>query len=79
MTTNTSSAFDSMRDRWAQKSLAAIDKEIESMRRHVQRHSAAYAWHGKGVTPPGALADGDKISALREAREIVTKTQGGAA
>jgi len=36
----------------------------------MQRHNAAYNWHGKNMTAPGSLADGDKLSALREALTI---------
>lgn len=36
----------------------------------MQRHTTAYSWHGKSMTPPDSLADGDKLSALRDALEI---------
>jgi hypothetical protein len=51
---------------WNTKTTKQVTRELASMRRYVQKHSAAYSWHGKGITPPGALADGDKILALQE-------------
>lgn len=57
---------DKYRAVWAKKTTKQIERELASMHRHVQRHSSAYAWHGTGITPPGSLADGDKIIILRE-------------
>ena len=59
--------FDEYRDMWAKKTAKTIEREIESMRRYMQRHNAAYNWHGRSMTAPGSLADGDRLSALREA------------
>jgi len=59
--------YDQYRDLWASKTAKQIEREIESMRRYMQRHNAAYNWHGKSMTPPGSLADGDRLNALREA------------
>lgn len=69
--------YDEYRDRWAKKTAKQIEREIASMRAYMQRHSRAYAWHGKGITPPGSLSDGDKLCALRDALEM--KTTKGAA
>lgn len=63
------SPFDAYKDRCAEKTSKQVAKELKSMRAYVQRHSAAYHWHGTGITPPGVCADGDKISALREILE----------
>ncbi len=65
-----SDAYDKYRDHWAKKAIKQIEREIESMRRYMQKHNSAYEWHGKAMTAPGSLADGDKLSALREALEI---------
>jgi len=62
--------YEQFRDLWAGRTVKQIEREIESMRRYMQRHSAAYNWHGKNMTAPGALADGDKLMALREALSI---------
>lgn len=59
--------YEQFRDMWARKTVKQIEREIESMRRYMQRHNTAYEWHGKNMTPPGSLADGDKLSALRDA------------
>lgn len=58
--------YEEYRDLWARKTVKQIAREIESMRRYMQRHNAAYNWHGKSMTPPGSLADGDRLNALRE-------------
>lgn len=50
---------------WNTKTTKALEKELASMHKHVQKHSAHYAWHGVNV-PPGGLADGDKILILTE-------------
>lgn len=50
---------------WNVKTTKQVEKELASMRKYVQRHSAHYTWHGANV-PPGGLADGDKILILRE-------------
>lgn len=62
--------YEQFRDMWATKTEKQIEREIESMRRYMQRHNSSYNWHGKNMTPPGSLADGDKLMALREALEI---------
>lgn len=62
--------YEQFRDLWAGRTVKQIEREIESMRRYMQRHNAAYVWHGNAMTAPGSLADGDKLSALREALEI---------
>jgi hypothetical protein len=54
---------------WSQKTKGHIEKEISSMRKYMQRHSSAYAWHGSDMTPPRAIADGDKLNILRELLE----------
>lgn len=59
--------YDEYRDMWAKKTAKQIEREIESMRRYMQRYNAAYNWHGKNMTAPGEMADGDRLNALREA------------
>ena len=59
---------------WARKTVKQIEKEIQSWRKYMQKHSAAYAWHGKDITPPGELADGDKLCILREILSTKTAT-----
>lgn len=51
---------------WRDKTSLQITRELDSWRRRIDRHSSAYALHGKDMTPPGTLADGDKVSALKE-------------
>lgn len=51
---------------WENKTAKQIEKEILSWRKYMDKHGAAYAWHGSGMTPPGSLADGDKISILKD-------------
>jgi delta-aminolevulinic acid dehydratase/porphobilinogen synthase len=36
------------------------------MRKYVKKFSQSSSWHGKDMVPPGSMADGDKITALRE-------------
>lgn len=61
-----SDPFEAYKTTWAEKTSKQVAKELKSMRAYVDRHSAAYAWHGKNMTPPGVCPDGDKITALRE-------------
>ena len=51
---------------WSLKTTRQIRKELKSWQRYFDKHSAAYAWHGRDITPPGELADGDKACALKE-------------
>ena len=51
---------------WESKTKKQIEKEILSLQKYMDKHGQAYAWHGKGMTPPGSLADGDKMLILRE-------------
>lgn len=50
---------------WNAKTTKQVEKELTSMRKYVQKHSAHYSWHGANV-PPGGIADGDKILILSE-------------
>ena len=54
---------------WEAKTKRQIQKEIQSMRKYFQKHNAAYNWHGSGMTTPGVLGDGDKLTILREISE----------
>lgn len=67
--------YDAYRDLWAKKTAKQIEREIESMRRYMQKHNAAYNWHGGAMSAPGSLADGDRLSALRDALAIKTREQ----
>lgn len=58
--------YNKYKTTWEKKTTGQIKKELKSWRAYVKKHSGAYAWHGKGITPPGTLPDGDKITALRE-------------
>lgn len=51
---------------WQTKTVKQLEKEIISWRKYMDKHGAAYCWHGKDITPPGHLADGDKVSVLKE-------------
>ena len=50
---------------WSTKTEKQVKKELVSMRKYVQKHSASYAWNNAG-TAPGTIADGDKILILEE-------------
>lgn len=69
--------YETFKATWRPKTVAQIERELASWRRRVAKHSAAYAWHGRGITPPHALADGDKITALRELLTERTADQEG--
>lgn len=58
--------YEAYKDQWRGKTTKQIEREIESWRRYMQKHTKAYAWHGGNMTPPSELADGDKLNALRE-------------
>lgn len=66
--------YEEFRDRWATMTVRQIEKEVASMRAYTNKHGKAYAWHGAGMTPPGHLGDGDKISALKEALKLARKS-----
>lgn len=67
MTQNhTPTPWEKYKAAWSTKTLNQVQKEEQSMRKFMQRHSSAYAWHGSDMTPPNTLADGDKLSCLRE-------------
>jgi len=54
------------REIWEQKTNKQIEKEIKSWHTYMSKHNSAYEWHGKNITPPGELADGDKLLILKE-------------
>lgn len=58
-------AEDRYRAHWSAKTAQQVQRELDSMRRYVQRNSSSYAWHGANAAP-GALTDGDKINTLRD-------------
>lgn len=45
-----------------------LQKELNSWIKYINKPSslAAYGWHGKDITPPNSLADGDKVSFLKD-------------
>lgn len=57
---------ESFRAVWQNKTIKQLEKEILSWQKYFDKHAHAYAWHGKDITPPGELADGDKISILKD-------------
>lgn len=59
------SAWVAYLEAWNQKTTKQVERELASMRRYVQKHSAHYSWHGANVSP-GGIADGDKILILSE-------------
>lgn len=61
--------FDEYKDIWSKRTKKQIEKELKSMQAYVNKHGASYWWHGSGITPPGSISDGDKISALKELLE----------
>lgn len=61
-----SSPYDEYKNLWKDKTTIQIQKEIKSWRSYMQKHNSAYNLHGGNMTAPGQLADGDKLSALRD-------------
>lgn len=61
-----SDAYERYKSCWAKKTPKQVEREISSMRKYMAKHSRSYEWHGTNMTPPGSLADGDKLNALRE-------------
>lgn len=51
---------------WLPKTTKKIQKEVKSWRSYMQKHNAAYSLHGSDMTPPHGLADGSKLTILRE-------------
>jgi hypothetical protein len=51
---------------WRRKTIKQIEREIESWRRHFQKHNAGYGFTSAAIAAPGALADGDRMNILRE-------------
>lgn len=51
---------------WRSKTTKQIEREIESWRRHFQKHNAGYGFTSAAIAAPGALADGDRMNILRE-------------
>ena len=51
---------------WSRKTIKQIEREIESWRRHFQKHNAGYGFTSAAIAAPGALADGDRMNILRE-------------
>ena len=64
--------FEEHKSTWAKKTRKQIEKELKSMIAYCNKHGSSYWWHGFGITPKGSLADGDKISALKELLNAVT-------
>lgn len=62
--------YDEYRDLWAARTVRQIEREIESWRKHMQRHARAYAWHGRDGHDPETLSDGTKLCALRDALKL---------
>ena len=50
---------------WNAKTTKQVEKELASMRKYMDRSSKHYALHGAN-TPPGGIADGDKVLILQE-------------
>jgi hypothetical protein len=59
--------FEQYRDMWAQKTTKQIEKEIASLHRYMNKHNAAYHWHGSKMRAPGEMSDGDRMRALKDA------------
>lgn len=62
-------SYDEYKAVWAKKTRRQIEKEIDSMRKYMQKHDAAYKLHSGEMTAPGELADGVRLMALREVLE----------
>lgn len=61
-------AIEKYRAIWSAKTVRQIEKEIESMRRYMQRNDRAYSWHG-AQHAPGEMSDGDRLVTLQCALE----------
>jgi hypothetical protein len=59
-------AYEKYKEAWRIKTYKQIANELESMRKYVKKFSQSSSWHAKDMVPPGSMADGDKITALRE-------------
>ena len=59
-------AWNKYKKHWIMKTTKQIKKESESWHKYMNKHSSSYHWHGGQNTPPGELADGDKLGVLRE-------------
>ena len=62
----TLSPQDLYKIQWSMETTRKIESHLAGMHRYVQKHSAAYAWHGANMTAPTSLSDGDKICILKE-------------
>lgn len=58
---------------WENKTCGQLQKEILSWRKYMQKHNAAYNFHGNAMTAPGELSDGDRLCILRR----ILKEKGG--
>lgn len=65
------SAYEKYKELWIKKTKRQVEKEIESMRKYIQKHASSYAFHGN-QTNPEEMTDGQRLSALKEVLEIKT-------
>ncbi len=61
-----SAAWDDYHHLWLSRTTKQIQKEVKSWRSYMQKNNAAYNLHGADMTPPGGLADGSKLTILRD-------------
>lgn len=61
-----SDVWDSYKALWEPKTTKQVQKEVKSWRLYMQKNNAAYNLHGADMTPPGGLADGSKLTILRD-------------
>lgn len=52
-------------DIWSTKTIKQITKEIESLRKYMQKNDAHYVLHGKSHAPD-EMSDSDRLRALME-------------
>ena len=50
---------------WSAKTIRQITKEIESLRKYMQKNDAHYVLHGKSHAPD-EMSDSDRLRALME-------------
>lgn len=50
---------------WSDKTIRQITKEIESLRKYMQKNDAHYVLHGKSHAPD-EMSDSDRMRALME-------------
>lgn len=59
-------------DIWSTKTIKQVAKEIESLRKYMQKNDAHYVLHGKSHAPD-EMSDGERLCTLLDILEEKTK------